>query len=101
MDFSIQVFAFFSGCPRLYPELGDGDEDGFGLRSDWWKFSQGFVTGLELCGCKPRIVGLHGRDNPKITPEDVARIFRTAAEERGGEDDEVLRGRGAQRTWPS
>eukprot|EP00913_Durusdinium_trenchii_P000843 g785.t1 len=70
-------------------------------KSDWWKFSQGFVTGLELCGCKPRIVGLHGRDNPKITPEDVARIFRTAAEERGGEDDEVLRGRGAQRTWPS
>jgi len=47
-------------------------------RKDWWKFSQGFVNGLEQCGCKPAIVGLHGRDNPKITPEDVARIFRNA-----------------------
>ena len=47
-------------------------------KSDWWKFSQGFVNGLDQCGCKPAIVGLHGRDNPKITPDDIARIFRNA-----------------------
>ena len=47
-------------------------------KSDWWKFSQGFINGLAQCGCKPDIVGLHGRENPKITPADVARIFETA-----------------------
>eukprot|EP00931_Biecheleriopsis_adriatica_P119154 TRINITY_DN94417_c0_g1_i1.p1 TRINITY_DN94417_c0_g1~~TRINITY_DN94417_c0_g1_i1.p1 ORF type:complete len:964 (+),score=198.92 TRINITY_DN94417_c0_g1_i1:84-2975(+) len=47
-------------------------------KSDWWKFSQGFVDGLDRCGCKPQVVGLHGRENPKITPEDIERIFRNA-----------------------
>eukprot|EP00933_Yihiella_yeosuensis_P059045 TRINITY_DN5994_c1_g1_i9.p1 TRINITY_DN5994_c1_g1~~TRINITY_DN5994_c1_g1_i9.p1 ORF type:complete len:739 (-),score=109.18 TRINITY_DN5994_c1_g1_i9:93-2225(-) len=47
-------------------------------KSDWWQFSQKFVDGLERCGCKPQIVGLHGRDNPQIVPGDIARIFSNA-----------------------
>eukprot|EP00928_Gymnodinium_smaydae_P041963 TRINITY_DN28335_c0_g1_i1.p1 TRINITY_DN28335_c0_g1~~TRINITY_DN28335_c0_g1_i1.p1 ORF type:complete len:1027 (+),score=207.84 TRINITY_DN28335_c0_g1_i1:81-3083(+) len=47
-------------------------------KSDWWAFSQRFVNGLERCGCKPRIVGLHGRDNPLIQPADIAAIFERA-----------------------
>lgn len=47
-------------------------------KQDWWNFSHRFVEGLESCGSKPRIVGLHGRDNPVINPEDIAAIFRNA-----------------------
>jgi len=47
-------------------------------KSDWWAFSQRFVNGLDRCGAKPRIVGLHGRDNPTIQPADIAGIFRDA-----------------------
>lgn len=47
-------------------------------KGDWWAFSHRFVDGLDQCGCKPRIVGLHGRDNPVLKPEDVAGIFRHA-----------------------
>lgn len=47
-------------------------------KADWWKFSQQFVEGLDRCGVKPRIVGLHGRDNPALTPADVEGIFRYA-----------------------
>lgn len=47
-------------------------------KSDWWAFSQRFVEGLERAGCKPPVVGLHGRDNPVIQPEDIASIFRRA-----------------------
>jgi catechol O-methyltransferase len=47
-------------------------------KAEWWKFSSNFVNGLERCGSKPRIVGLHGRDNPVIQPEDIARIFHDA-----------------------
>lgn len=47
-------------------------------KAAWWGFSQRFVDGLEMCGCKPRIVGLHGRDNPVIQPADVAAIFERA-----------------------
>mmetsp|Transcript_77 Transcript_77/g.288 ORF Transcript_77/g.288 Transcript_77/m.288 type:complete len:820 (+) Transcript_77:3-2462(+) len=47
-------------------------------KSDWWAFSQRFVDGLQRAGCKPPIVGLHGRDNPVIQPEDIAGIFRRA-----------------------
>lgn len=45
-------------------------------KADWWAFSQRFVDGLASCGVKPRVVGLHGRDNPVITPSDIAGIFR-------------------------
>ena len=48
------------------------------LQGEWWNFSQRFVNGLDRCGVKPRIVGLHGRDNPVIKPEDIAGIFRDA-----------------------
>jgi len=47
-------------------------------KADWWSFSQRFVDGLAYTGCKPRIVGLHGRDNPVIQPADVAAIFERA-----------------------
>lgn len=47
-------------------------------KADWWSFSQRFVDGLDCSGVKPRIVGLHGRDNPVIQPADVANIFRHA-----------------------
>lgn len=47
-------------------------------KSEWWSFSQRFMDGLRVAGCKPRVVGLHGRDNPIITPEDIAGIFRAA-----------------------
>eukprot|EP00927_Polykrikos_kofoidii_P041062 TRINITY_DN34993_c0_g1_i1.p1 TRINITY_DN34993_c0_g1~~TRINITY_DN34993_c0_g1_i1.p1 ORF type:complete len:1124 (+),score=191.28 TRINITY_DN34993_c0_g1_i1:97-3372(+) len=47
-------------------------------KSDWWAFSQRFVDGLDRCGSKPPIVGLHGRDNPVIVPEDIASIFDSA-----------------------
>lgn len=47
-------------------------------KADWWKFSQGFVDGLDRCGVKPRIVGLHGRDNPVIQPADIRAIFERA-----------------------
>lgn len=47
-------------------------------KADWWSFSQRFVEGLDRCGVKPRIVGLHGRDNPTIQPADIAGIFRDA-----------------------
>lgn len=50
-------------------------------KADWWSFSQRFVEGLAWSGCKPRIVGLHGRDNPVIQPEDVAAIFEHAGRE--------------------
>merc|ERR1712183_926272 len=44
-------------------------------KSDWWAFTQRFIDGLQFAGCKPRIVGLHGRDNPVIQPADIAAIF--------------------------
>lgn len=47
-------------------------------KADWWSFSQRFVDGLQFSGFKPRIVGLHGRDNPVIQPADVAAIFERA-----------------------
>jgi len=47
-------------------------------KADWWAFSHRFVEGLDQCGVKPRIVGLHGRENPILKPEDVAGIFRHA-----------------------
>mmetsp|Transcript_66454 Transcript_66454/g.144849 ORF Transcript_66454/g.144849 Transcript_66454/m.144849 type:complete len:288 (+) Transcript_66454:3-866(+) len=47
-------------------------------KADWWGFSQRFMDGLERCGCKPRVVGLHGRDNPVIQPEDIAAIVERA-----------------------
>lgn len=51
-------------------------------KADWWAFSQRFVDGLASCGVKPRVVGLHGRDNPVITPADIARIFQDAGRSR-------------------
>merc|ERR1711884_164140 len=47
-------------------------------KGEWWHFSQRFVDGLDRCGVKPRIVGLHGRDNPVIQPSDIAGIFKDA-----------------------
>merc|ERR1711862_85386 len=47
-------------------------------KSDWWAFSQRFNNGLQYSGCMPRIVGLHGRDNPVIQPADVIAIFERA-----------------------
>lgn len=47
-------------------------------KNEWWDFSKDFMDTLEREGTKPRVVGLHGRDNPIITPEDVAGIFQAA-----------------------
>eukprot|EP00929_Paragymnodinium_shiwhaense_P107097 TRINITY_DN73133_c0_g1_i1.p1 TRINITY_DN73133_c0_g1~~TRINITY_DN73133_c0_g1_i1.p1 ORF type:complete len:1034 (-),score=206.45 TRINITY_DN73133_c0_g1_i1:85-3186(-) len=47
-------------------------------KADWWKFSQSFIESLDRNGVKPRIVGLHGRDNPVIKPQDIVGIFQRA-----------------------
>jgi len=91
-DWMVMAFHDAAGPPVADPPLHlhrlAFDSDAFRRRSmfdgvapskaDWWKFSQSFVEGLARVNCRPRQVGLHGRENPVLTPADIEGIFRAA-----------------------
>lgn len=91
-DWMVMGFYDAAGGPVQTPPLGlnrlSFESDAFRKKSmfdavapsksEWWKFSSDFVSGLERCGAKPKVVGIHGRDNPVLKPEDIRGIFERA-----------------------
>jgi len=103
-DWMVMGFYDAAGGPVQTPPLGLNrlafESDAFRKKSmfdavapskaEWWKFSSNFMTGLEQCGAKPRVVGIHGRDNPVLKPEDVRGIFELAERLPPDEKEEAL-----------